>query len=152
MHRALSLALLPLLACGELPSGYEAEQLADGGADEPAISFTDDVQPVLDQHCVQCHSPATGGVSLQAGDAYTTLTTRTSGLCDLPLVTPGAPEESALWVKLTEDISAPSLSCGREMPPLGEGSLLFVDPEAAEVLRLWIAQGAPPDLQESDGE
>jgi hypothetical protein len=98
--------------------------------------------------CNFCHSQPSSDISngkLHTGDegdveaAYAALVGPTSvskGCTGHPLVVPGKPEESLLYVKLTA-----TPPCGARMP-FGNGAL----PEAQiEMVRSWIAAGAHDD-------
>lgn len=127
---------------GAAASDASAENVDGDAARADAIatiSFARDVQPILDRHCVMCHGDASATLDLRAGRAFESLTTKRAALCELPLVTAGRLEESALWIKIIQPLSE-ELRCGREMPALGKGALRVIDPKAAETIGLWIAQ------------
>lgn len=129
----LSAATLMLIGCGEPP--------------EPAqVSFNGDVQPILQTHCVDCHTPAEAGdADADAGKGY-----RQSGLSmasyealmdgtlndgvRAPVVIPGSAINSVL-IQLVEGRADPSL----QMP---HGDSKLADSEIA-TLRAWVEQGAP---------
>lgn len=89
------------------------------------VDFAKDVAPVLEDHCLACHSPtkAAGGLALTSRQA----------LIDRRALTPGNPEASPLYV-----LSAMSSSTQGAMPP---GGPRIPDAQLV-VLTNWIAQGA----------
>lgn len=109
----------------------------DGG-EKPVSngSFATVVEPVLGEHCSGCHSFTremlleTTSTCLEDGEPV-----------EKPLVKPGDPEGSILWMKIA-NISE-SFAYGNMMPPTGEGGLIEIDPAAFEALEKWIADGAP---------
>jgi hypothetical protein len=105
----------------------------------PSVGFARDVLPLLGG-CLgsACHDGdfPPGGVRLAAADAYEALRTRAArgGACaGRALVLPGAPDASVLVARLT------GATCGTRMPA---GRLL--PPAAVDLVRWWIAEGAPP--------
>ncbi|MDI3341541.1 MAG: hypothetical protein QJR03_13540 [Sphaerobacter sp.] len=112
------LAGAALAACG----GDAAGQAATVPTGE--VSFTQHVQPILLRSCVGCHG-GTAGLWL---DRYETVM---QGSANGPVIVPGEPEQSELYLRIT----------GRKQPamPIGGRKL---KPEQIETIRLWIAQGA----------
>lgn len=109
-----------------------------GPAEDGIQHFSDEVLPLLREHCFDCHShesgDASGGLMLDSLSAMTTGGTRGAA------VVPGAADESLLLrAVLYED---PEL----QMPP--EGRLSDAD---VQLLRNWIASGAAVP-QEMRGE
>lgn len=98
------------------------------------VDFTREIKPLLENHCVKCHS----------GDkpkGHLILETKASafrGGDSGPGIVPGQPEKSPVY-KLT----ALPLDNDNVMPPAKEQPLT---PDQIELLKNWIAQGAPwPD-------
>jgi mono/diheme cytochrome c family protein len=119
-------------------SGPSARTSAREGA-ASAVSFNRDIQPIFNASCAICHQgvgPA--GLTLEPGVSYAALVGRKSTESKLPRVTPGSPEASYLFHK----ISGTQLSVG------GSGIRM---PRTGEVLRQtqlaligqWIREGAP---------
>lgn len=163
-----SLALLAAACGGEAPvpdagapdaglplSGADAGETPDdpdGGHTPERIQYVRDLQPIWEEHCIRCHFPGSverDFVTPASPDAFLG---RTLDCWDrdakevvfVPLVVPGAPEQSALWIKLQTDLSAepnPPIQCNREMPASGTG-LKWLDPEAFEKVERWIREGA----------
>jgi len=115
-----------LVACGVIP-------LLLVGCGEREVSFSQDVKPILDQNCIECHQP--GGKGLVASGLnmadYDGLMkgTRTG-----PMVIAGDAQGSNLLV-LMEGRADPSIS----MP---HGDRDPVAKEDIQTIRLWIVQGA----------
>lgn len=119
-----------LLACALL---YAASLQAE------AVSFEEDVQPILTKHCVVCHLPGDeqGGHSLYP-DAWKNTVNVPSVQSELLLVAPGKPDASYFYLKLTGEHLAAGGS-GEPMP-FPHGPLA---PAEIEAVRKWIEQGAP---------
>ena len=114
---AASLALLALVAC-------EREQEA---------SFANDVQPVLNQYCIECHTA--GGTGTEAsGLDLSSYEGLMAGTRNGPMVIAGDSLGSNLLV-LMEGRADPSI----KMP---HGSNEKVSAAEIEAIRLWIVQGA----------
>ena len=114
-----SLCLLPLVmaACGG----------------EPAVSFSQDVQPIINQHCVQCHE-AGGQGEVVSGLNLTSYESVMKGTNAGPMVIAGDVEGSNLLV-LIEGRADPSI----RMP---HGANEPVPKEDIQTIRSWIGQGA----------
>ena len=100
---------------------------------EPEVSYSQDVQPVLEKHCLSCHQA--GGAGHKASGlsmaSYDDLMKGTDGGA---MIIPGDVEGSNLVV-LMEGRADPSIS----MP---HGSLEKVPGAEVTVVKNWIAQGA----------
>jgi len=122
LHRALTPVLGPI--CGLC---ILLGQAAAGHASEPAEpQFERDVLPILNAHCLKCHG-------LEGRQAELDLRTRgmvLRGGSSGPAVIVGDLQQSLLWQRVRD----------RSMPP--EGELPLTD-EQIEVIRRWIAAGAP---------
>jgi hypothetical protein len=117
-----------------------------GGSSEPPaqrepVSFSADIQPILNARCVVCHSPGGEAVEegipqdLRAAAAYADLVNQPSVLRpDLVLVVPGDASASLLYLKVSSDT-----------PPVGEPMPSGVQRlSAAQIdqIRQWIDEGA----------
>ncbi len=104
-----------------------------GCSGEPSVSFSQDVKPVLDQHCIECHQ-VDGSGTLASGFDMTSYEGLMKGTNFGPMVIAGDPEGSNLLV-LIEGRADPSISM-----PHGQR-----DPVAKpdiQAIRAWIEQGA----------
>jgi hypothetical protein len=100
---------------------------------EPTVSFSQDVKPLLEQHCFECHLPGGAG-TVASGFSMASYDTLMKGTNFGPMIIAGDVEGSNLLV-LVEDRADPSIS----MPHGGRGSVAKQD---IETIRLWIKQGA----------
>ena len=90
---------------------------------------------VLNDHCSYCHSDADpkGGLDLQGDDARAHIVGVESSIT-VPYVDPGNPDWSYLYMKITgTDIENAQMP--KDLDPL--------DPELMDLVRGWIADGAP---------
>ena len=110
--------LLTLLAAQDAPPA----EVAAG-----RMAFESDVRPVLEQHCVECHS----GERPKSQLDLSTPSGLASGGARGPLLVPGDPDASLLAIAL--GYHDPELL----MPPTGR-----LDAEVITGVRAWIAQGA----------
>jgi uncharacterized membrane protein len=114
---AFSLFPLALAACGG----------------EAKVSFSQDVQPILNQHCTECHQ--TGGKGeIASGLNLTSYAGLMTGTRNGPMVIAGDVEGSNLLV-LIEGRADASI----RMP---HGKAQPVSKEHIQTIRNWIAQGA----------
>jgi hypothetical protein len=102
------------------------------------VGFNEDVLPILNQYCVMCHLPGAAQADLVLfPDAWSELVGTPSSQSALPLVEPGSPDQSYLYLKLI-DTQETQGGSGLQMPfqqsPLA--------PAQIEAIRLWIEQGA----------
>jgi len=121
--RRLLFAVLPIALCAGLA----------GCAGEEAISFSQNVKPILDQNCLACHQP--GGEGLESsGFSMVSYEELMKGTKFGPMIIAGDAEGSNLVV-LMEGRADPSIS----MP---HGSLKPVKKADIQMIRMWIDQGA----------
>src|SRR5438874_1525568 len=119
-------ALLALLASGA--------PAADPPDPAPAkVSFTRDVLPLFQQHCVGCHQPAKQGGSYLMTSRADLLK---KGDTDNPGVVPGKPEQSYLLAQLRPADGKPP-AMPKNKPPLSE--------KEVGLIARWIAEGAVDD-------
>lgn len=105
--------------------------VACGG--EPQVSFSQDIKPVLDQHCLECHQ-VDGSGTLASGFDMSSYDGLMKGTTFGPMVIAGDPEGSNLLV-LVEGRADPSIS----MP---HGQRDPVSKQDIQAIRSWIEQGA----------
>ena len=97
------------------------------------VSFSDDVQPILEKRCVGCHQPGQPGYiasELQLGSYAEVMEGTRYG----PVVLPGDPMNSVL-IMLVEGRADPSL----KMP---HGDVRPPNSDEMATLRRWVEQGA----------
>jgi len=114
---ALSLFPLAMVACGG----------------EPAVSFSQDVQPIIDKNCIECHQ-AGGEGEVASGFDMASYDGLIKGARFGPMIIAGDAEGSNMVV-LMEGRADPSIS----MPHGQQKSISKAD---IQTIRLWIEQGA----------
>jgi len=100
--------------------------------------FDRDILPILNNYCVMCHLPGSeqGGLGLYP-DAWSRLVGVPSVQSPLPLVDPGSPDNSYLYIKLIdsgESVGGSGMLMPIQQAPLDQGQI--------DTIRLWIEQGA----------
>jgi len=118
--------------CGKL-AVYCALPLALAACGEPKVSFSQDVKPILDQNCVECHQPGGQG-EVASGLDMTSYEGLMKGTRNGPMVIAGDVEGSNLVV-LIEGRADPSI----RMP---HGKKQPIPKAEIQTIRRWIAQGA----------
>ena len=113
---ALGLFPLVMVACGE-----------------STISFSQDVKPILDTYCMECHQPGGKG-EVASGFNMATHETLMKGARFGPMVIAGDAEGSNMIV-LMEGRADPSIS----MP---HGQQKTISKPDIQTIRLWVEQGA----------
>jgi hypothetical protein len=99
----------------------------------PDVSFSQDVKPVLEQHCIQCHEE--GGLGeVASGLNMTSYAGLMKGTRNGPMVIAGDAQGSNILV-LMEGRADPSI----RMP---HGGNQPVSKDDIQTIRLWIEQGA----------
>ncbi len=97
----------------------------------PAVSFNNDIRPILSENCFACHGPdrakAESGLSLHTRDYA--LAARTNG----PALVPGNRKASLVWRRINDRHDP--------MPPIESHKTL--SPEQVELIGRWIDAGAP---------
>jgi len=104
-----------------------------GCGGEQSVSFSQDVKPILDQHCMKCHQ-AGGEGTVASGFAMDSYENLMKGTRNGPMVIAGDVEGSNLLV-LMEGRADPSIS----MPHGQQESVPKVE---IQTVRQWIGQGA----------
>jgi hypothetical protein len=98
-------------------------------APPPKLSFTTDIRPLLEKHCVNCHHDGALMGDLKLQSRATAFATRAKG----PVIIPGDPENSPLFKTLVLPGANP-----KAMPP--EGHQIPADQIA--LIKRWILEGA----------
>ncbi|MBX2797802.1 MAG: cytochrome c [Myxococcales bacterium] len=136
--------LLVMVGCAGVPEpdveAMPADEVTPEDAD--AVDSEDlgevlhdrDLQPLWDAHCTSCHQYGGGATFLPLTDAFPLLSQQDSTQTDLPLVIPGDPENSYLWIKL-----AAAERMQMERMPLYSPVL---DDADLRLVRAWIEAGA----------
>lgn len=107
--------------------------LLAAAAHAASVDFVRDVQPLLAEHCLECHGPddSKGGLVLTSRElALKVLKSGEHG------IVPGKPEASGMIARLT------STDEEEQMPPPKHRAKHPVKARDIEVLRQWIAEGA----------
>jgi len=100
---------------------------------EPAVSFSQDVKPVIDQNCVSCHQVDGEGV-VASGFDMTSYDGLMKGAKFGPMIIAGDAEGSNMVV-LMEGRADPSISMPHgQQKPISKADI--------KTIRLWINQGA----------
>ena len=94
------------------------------------VSFSRDIQPLINRNCIGCHQPA----SKQAGLLLTSHADFTKGGSKGPSLVPGKPDESLVISYLT----------GKTTPRMPFGGRPLPD-EQIDLFRRWISEGAKDD-------
>ena len=100
---------------------------------EKAVSFSADVKPIIDEHCVMCHVPPDGEGYQASGLDLTSYEGLMKGTKFGPVIVPGDGTLSNM-LRLMEGQAAPGISM-----PHGKGK---IPKKERNVLRRWINQGA----------
>ena len=105
---------------------------AIGAADDREIDFARDIRPILSDACIRCHGPdeASREADLRLDRPEDALRDRGG----YAAIVPGAPDESELYLRLTEEVD------DFRMPPPESGKALTTD--QIELIRRWIEDGA----------
>lgn len=127
-------AVVAMLAVNAFAAGETVEQEAKKALSSDQVSFKNDVQPILQDHCVSCHHPGGKGFVVSGLD-LTSYQGLMKGTIYGPVVIPGNSQTSTFTKLLT------GTNKGLKMP-MGlnpEGTLAS---QYILILRKWVAQGA----------
>ena len=101
-------------------------------SNEPSVSFTSNVKPIVDKHCAECHM--TGGEGANASgfivESYETLM---KGTKYGPVIVAGDPLSSSLYRLISGKVDK-SIEMPHSKEPLSSGEIAMVEN--------WINQGA----------
>jgi mono/diheme cytochrome c family protein len=102
------------------------------------VSFANQIQPIFDAECVQCHGEsAFGGLDLRPDSSHGNLVgVESNGYAPAVLVTPGEPATSVLYGKVSN-----SGQFGTVMPPPPNDELTATQ---LGLIERWIEEGANP--------
>ena len=117
--------LLPIAAC--LAACDKPEQ-----PQPHRVTYTDDVRPILQKHCIECHVAGREGAKASGllVDSYASLMKGTSFG---PVINPGSPMASSLYILISgKDKLTITMPHGKK--PLSD--------EEIETMRVWIENGA----------
>jgi uncharacterized membrane protein len=117
------------LVFGCAGGGGSTDPISVVRASDGYVSFKDTVNPILQDHCVRCHSAEKN----KGGFSIATYETIMKGSNMGPLVVPGNPDDSQLIGSVTKTKTP-------HMPPKVFPALTE---DRIQALREWIAQGAP---------
>jgi len=98
------------------------------------VSFKNDIQPILHDHCVSCHSPGGKG-TMKSGLDLTSYETLMKGTVFGPVVIPGDSASSTFTKLLT------GTNKGLKMPA-GLNASGTLDRQYILLMRNWVKQGA----------
>jgi mono/diheme cytochrome c family protein len=126
------IAVFAAVVAGTLAGLSMTGPVRAAGGPESAVSFKEDVQPVLRERCVTCHSPNEAGTKASGLD-LTNYTGVMAGTKYGRMVVPGDPDSSNLMRLLDWRVS-PQIRM-----PHGQKQLSVCD---RDTIRTWIRQGA----------
>ena len=121
-------SLLRVFACFAVMMGFVSGVQGQAPALSTGIDFNEDIQPILQKHCVACHTEddVNGEFLMDTWDLLI------QGGEHGPAITPGEPNSSRMFLMMSGQLEP-------RMPP--EESSTLTDPEV-ELVRNWIEQGA----------
>ena len=102
------------------------------GCAERTVSYSAQVQPIIEQHCMECHQPGEPGY-MESGLEMTSHASLMQGTRFGPIIEPGDAMNSVL-VQLIEGRAHPSITMPHGRNPLPDSEIA--------VLRAWVEQGA----------
>ncbi len=108
--------------------------LISGCATQRVVSFQDDIDPILNEKCLQCHTPPDGAGYVQTGLDMETYDALMKGTIFGTVIIPGDSKRSVIN-KLTEGRAG-------ELMRMPHGDAAKLTKEEVELLNLWVNQGA----------
>lgn len=112
-------------ASAEIPAAVQPTTTSIPKSSTGTISYSNDIQPILDQYCVECH----GGKKIKEGLNMSTYEGTMEGSFNGPVLTPGDPANSFMIKQILDG----------EMPPDRSPKL---PKEKFQILVDWITSGA----------
>jgi hypothetical protein len=97
------------------------------------VSFKQEVRPILDNHCAECHTPPNGEGYVKSGLSLTSYQELMNGTKFGPVVKPGDSFTSAL-IMLVEGRADPSIQMPHGKKPLSKQEI--------QTLKTWVDEGA----------
>lgn len=147
---------LAVLAAGWCVAGCRGQPTAitsDANVESGTLTLARDIQPILDANCTRCHALGAGephGNPHFTADASRTSLAGTSECTSngVPVryVVAGQTEDSFVMFKLgaPSNLVIADMKCAETMPYNADSPLADSDPQAVDVIRRWILDGAPP--------
>jgi len=108
--------------------------LISGCATQRVVSFQNDIDPILNDKCLQCHEPPYGAGYVRTGMNMETYDTLMKGTIFGTVIIPGDSKRSVIN-KLTEGRAG-------ELMKMPHGNAKKLTTEEVELLNLWVNQGA----------
>jgi uncharacterized membrane protein len=105
-----------------------------GCATQRVVSFQDDIDPILNEKCLQCHKPPDGVGYVRTGLDMETYDALMKGTIFGTVIIPGDSKRSVIN-KLTEGRAG-------ELMRMPHGDAAKLTKEEVELLNLWVNQGA----------
>ncbi len=102
------------------------------GCNEQAVSFAKDVKPIIDQHCVECHTN-NGKGTMASGFVVDSYESLMKGTKFGPVVVAGDPLSSSLYRLVSGEVDK-SIQMPHNKDPLSADKIAKIEQ--------WIAQGA----------
>jgi hypothetical protein len=127
------LGIAAVLAGCERPDSTQTPAAEAAAAPVDAVSYAEDVAPILQKHCAECHLPGLPGAEATGFlvDSYASVM---DGSQYGPVIKPGQADTSSLYILLSaDDHITVHMPHGRE--PLSA--------EEIGTIRTWIDSGAP---------
>lgn len=111
------------------------------GCEQAAVSFAEDVQPIFERECLECHDRSGEGI-VASGFGVNDYASVMKGTNLGPVIIPGSSISSTLYLVVAQK-TAPEI----QMPPhdpqsLAEGRGKPLSDDELEIIAAWIDQGA----------
>lgn len=111
------------------------------GCSRSEVSFSSDVQPIFEAHCIECHDSSGEGVTV-SGFSVSDYDSVMKGTKFGQVIIPGSSISSTLYLVVAQK-TAPEI----QMPPhhteaWAEGRGLPLSEQQVEIIQAWIDQGA----------
>jgi hypothetical protein len=111
------------------------------GCGDPEISFSSDVQPIFEGHCIECHTRSGEGIAA-SGFSVQDYESVMKGTDLGQVVVPGSAMSSTLYLVVAQK-TAPEIHMPPQHPEaLAEGRGTPLSKEQVAIIQTWIDQGA----------